>query len=50
MLETLPPAQRLRVQALMQSGKFADELAVVDAAIDLLERGQRNLTLVQIDI
>ena len=44
---TLPDQQLARVRSLMQSGQFADEAAVVDAALDLLERRQYLRSLIQ---
>ncbi|MDZ4687205.1 MAG: hypothetical protein SH850_19175 [Planctomycetaceae bacterium] len=43
----LPDAQLDRVRSLMSSGEFADESAVVSAALELLERRQRFRALVQ---
>jgi Arc/MetJ-type ribon-helix-helix transcriptional regulator len=44
---TLPESQMDRVRSLMSSGEFADETAVVAAALDLLERRQRFQAMVQ---
>lgn len=44
---TLPDQQLARVRSLVQSGQFADEVAVVDAALDLLERRQHLRSLIQ---
>jgi predicted transcriptional regulator len=46
----LPDAVANRVRALMSSGEFADETAVVSAALDLLERRQRFRAMVQAGI
>jgi Arc/MetJ-type ribon-helix-helix transcriptional regulator len=43
----LPDAQLDRVRSLMTSGGFADEAAVMSAALELLERRQRFWTMVQ---
>lgn len=44
---TLPELEIGRVRSLMEAGGFADEAAVVSAALDLLERRQQFLALVQ---
>ncbi|HUQ71102.1 MAG TPA: hypothetical protein VM165_16365 [Planctomycetaceae bacterium] len=43
----LPDADADRVRRLMSTGEFADEAAVLAAALDLLERRQRFRALVQ---
>lgn len=40
-------SQSDRIQKLMKAGNFADEAAVVTAALDLLERKQRLHALIQ---
>lgn len=47
MAVALSEAQTERVRTLMHAGKFADETSVVAAALDLLERKQRLLAMVQ---
>jgi len=47
MSATLPDQQLARVRSLMQSEGYTDENAVVDAALDLLERRQQLRALLQ---
>ena len=47
MTMALPEEQVVRVRSMMQAGHFTDEASVVVAALDLLERKQRLLAMVQ---